>query len=549
MKDNPSPKPNDLETLSGKSSTWLTRAKTLRDKGGSLDDIRFCLQKAYFDSDDLSESFYNFCRDVIGNTLLEHTQHIKFARLLTSDHRFKMLQAARGTMKSSIGAAAYSAWRIGQEVFKVGESRLRILLTSEVLALAERNIRWAKQMMEWKPVYTELAGDQRPKGKSQPWGIQGLMSGYRREARIAELTVAPMGMDAERTGFHYDIIICDDLEAERSSATHDQIDRCYDFYRLLHSIMDPNGELIILCTRWHDDDIYARIEAENKHTPKDERFKIVKCPAAESIHMNKIYFPKILPKKKLLDLNRKQGSFIFHSQYLLEAHSEDMRQMKGEWLKYVTIQHLKQAKLHVYTTGDIAWTDYDPNQIDTRKRRANYSVVSSWAVDEQWNYILLDKFRERCTLSTTIGEIFRQWERHESLMVILQKYDRAQIYEAIQHYAFDYGKLPHIQWVIYPAQRGKLARHESIVLPLFEAGRIFLHHDMQWFIDEEYLNWPKSKQFDFMDNICNVAYYAKPTAKTKIIHQLTKRQREIKALKGGSWQDQYGLSDEGWRLF
>lgn len=518
-------------------STWLKLAKK-HESGKSPNPVavKYCLQQAYFNSTDLAESFFNYSCDIIGRSKdgLTRDKRAQYFEFLTRPGRFKMVQAARGSWKSSICVCDYSSWCIGRDYIINGNSSERILLASEVQELARRNARWVLLNMRTKP-YIYLAGDHKDSGKqgALPWGVWEMMSRYRSDPLLGDPTLMPMGSSSERTGFHFDKVICDDLEAQRSSATRDMIENIWDFYRLLHSILDPNGQMIIVCTRWHEDDIYRRIEDENEFVADDEKFDILILPACDEEFKN-LNFPNVLDEKKLRSIKRKQGTYIYSCQYLLKPTPDEMRIFKSEWIKIWTPQMLNQYRLNVYTTADFAWTEVKKMDFRRGNPRSDYTVILTVAIDEAWNYIILDWFRDKCLPHAGITELYRQWKQHKAKLSIVQKYDVRGVGESIEQLGYELNEQMPVDYVAYGPDQGKAARITEMVQPRFEDLKVYLHPTMlEWFAKDELLDFPKAKHDDALDALCNVVKFGKPPPRTRMISKLTKEQREIEMLKAG----------------
>ena len=230
----------DLKNLKRGFTWWVKRAAKFGTQTVSVERdalIKVCLQKAYLDSTSLPESFYMFCRDIVGYPDLE-ANHIPMCDTVADTNKYSMLQACRDTFKSSLSAAAYPSWLCGRDYFiNDNTSTVRILLASEVMALAKRNLDWCKQIMDWDraKVYKPLCGDHR--GQTG-WTWAYVLSKYRVDPRIGGPTISYSGVDSDRTGFHYDYIICDDVQAERQSSSREQIDVVWNFYQLLFSLLE-----------------------------------------------------------------------------------------------------------------------------------------------------------------------------------------------------------------------------------------------------------------------------------------------------------------------
>ena len=161
-------------------------------------------------------------------------------------------------------------------------------------------------------------------------------------------------------------------------------------------------------------------------------------------------------------------------------------------------------------------------------------MVLTVAIDEQWNYIIIDWFREKCSTHAGIVELYRQWEQHKSKLSIVQKYDVRGVGETIEQVGYELGKQMPIEYVAYGPDSGKIARIEEMVQPRFEDLKVWLHPTMlDWFVKDELLDFPKAKHDDALDCLCNVVKWGKPPPRSKIKRNLTKEQREIEMLKAG----------------
>jgi len=116
------------------------------------------------------------------------------------------------------------------------------------------------------------------------------------------------------TSEHYDIIICDDIvnDADRESAAiREQKKR---WYKDLISILEPDGLLMIIGTRWHDDELYGEIIERNPKLPDFMRYDI----EIDSIidEHGKPKYPTIYDENKIKALRIEKGAVEFSSQYL-----------------------------------------------------------------------------------------------------------------------------------------------------------------------------------------------------------------------------------------
>jgi len=521
---------------------WVTLANELKEKKAPEADVTYCLARAYTCED----GFYRYCHDVLGYTDLYEPFHQPICDLVVSPRRYKLLQAARQSFKSSIGTIGYATWRIAKETIETGHCNIRILIASEVLDLAKEFTKTINNMLQ-EPRWKEFYGDHRGSERKSGWGSYTFTSKYRTLARTKEPTVSYMSLEAPKTGFHYDLIIADDLEAERTSASRDQIERCWSFYRLLHSLLEPvNGQLSLISTRWHYDDIYSRIIERNDTEDEHDKFKMVIRPARSK--SGELTWPDRFSDEVLASLLAKQGSYIFSCQYLLDPVPPEDRTFKLEWIKYITANQIDpQRRYRVFVGADFAYTP-QRNVDKGETRLADYTVILTAAVDDRWNYYLLDWYRKRCTKLEGVQELFRQYVTHKAIQIGLQKNDRLLVDDNIIHYAFNQRMFqPRREYISYPAGTSKFDRIETILQPLFEANKVFLLPNMKW-MEQELLDFPRGAHDDGADALVNLVHISRPAAGIKMKKQkLTDIQRRIAFLKRGIYVPEG--DERSWKTF
>ena len=116
-----------------------------------------------------------------------------------------------------------------------------------------------------------------------------------------------------RTGVGYQCIICDDLIKNREEANSQTItDKLRDFYREdLYSRLEPDGTLILVGTRWSENDPIAYAVS------LDNSFTVINIPA-------------LCDDEETDPLNRKLGDSIFPERYTSEDYLK-IKEVVGEF--------------------------------------------------------------------------------------------------------------------------------------------------------------------------------------------------------------------------
>lgn len=547
----------ELKRLNTNSyESWRRKAKKYAKAKVPETVVNYCLARAYVSDD----GFYDYCHDILGyrdmykgfhGPLCIHTvdpTHSYYSPdkknpiEITLRRRYRMIQACRGSFKSSVSTVGYATWLIAREITLTDACNIRILIGSEVLALATAFVRGCKQVMESEPRWRELFGDHKGDIKGRSWSDTGLTSRFRTMARLREPTVSTIALDAPRAGFHYDVIIADDLETERASASREQIAKCWDFYRLLHSLLEPDGEMILVSTRWHYDDIYSRILKENEKDDEEHQYAVFIMPAEDA--EGGLTFPTRFTRKHLDHLKIRHGSYLYSCQFLLNPVPDEDKTFQMDWIKLnpPDIWIRKDTKLRNFLAGDFAYTEQSRSTSGELKR-ADYTVLMVGAVDEYWNYYIREVFREKCTKLTAIEKMFDMFYSNQCQVCGLQRFDKSQVDDVIHQVGYRTRRRPNIEYISYPGMRGvgsqKNDRIATTLQPLMEAGKLHLLPGMDW-LQAELMDFPLGAYDDGLDTLCNLVKVSHPPRGFKPKEKLSYIYKHIQALKKGRSRDLQG---------
>lgn len=155
----------------------------------------------------------------------------------------KLIVMPRGTFKSSITSVAYVIWRL------INDPNLRILIDSEVYTNSVAFLRQIKGIIQ-SDKFMELFGDWRTRN----WN-EGELTISTRTVNHKEATIRCGGVGVSLVSQHYSLIICDDLNTEKNSMTPEACEKVLNHYRMLLPILEPEGTLIVVGTRYSTADV------------------------------------------------------------------------------------------------------------------------------------------------------------------------------------------------------------------------------------------------------------------------------------------------------
>lgn len=168
-------------------------------------------------------------------------------KALESDTRRKLIVMPRGTFKSSIGVVGYSIWKL------LNNPDLRIMIDSEVYTNSKNFIREIRAHIS-----TTQMNEYFPGGIGPQWGEGEITVGWRQK-NLREPSVRAAGTNITVVSQHFDVIICDDLNSDNNSRTPESRKKIIDHYKMLTSILEPDGTIIVIGTRYASDDVIGYI--------------------------------------------------------------------------------------------------------------------------------------------------------------------------------------------------------------------------------------------------------------------------------------------------
>lgn len=307
-----------------------------------------------------------------------------------------------------------------------------------------------------------------------------------------EPTVTAMGVESNMTSQHYDLIILDDLVNKDYVNTSEQIEKSINFYKECLNLLEPNGELIVVGTRWHDSDLYGWIMDKDNNVIQD--FEVFMRQAYQGSLDGDDFealFPEKFKKKHLKRLYEQQGPYFFSSQYMNDCIPSEDATFKKDWFRYAETADLKGMLLNHFVTVDPAIS---------LEKDADYTAIVVGAMDQYRNLYVKEIVRRRLSPQEIIQELFRIWEIYHP-----QEYGLEDVayQKALQYALFEAMRLRNIYLPIKEVKPGNRNKDQRIkgLQPLYANGKILhvrgidnLNH-----LEDELLRFPRGKHDDVID--------------------------------------------------
>lgn len=192
-------------------------------------------------------SLYLTAKDLLAYKDVNKRTHADIINALISNTKRKLIVVPRGCFKSSLGVIAYSIWRL------MNDPNERILIDSEVYTNSKNFMREIKAHLA-SPIFIELFGD----WHSNNW-TEGELTIKPRTKAFKEASITCSGIGAVKVGQHYSTIIMDDMNSDNNSQTTEGRQKVINHYRMNTAILEPEGTMVVIGTRYATDDIIGYI--------------------------------------------------------------------------------------------------------------------------------------------------------------------------------------------------------------------------------------------------------------------------------------------------
>jgi len=349
-----------------------------------------------------NNSFFLFNKHVMGWPDLSVPLHKEMCSFVQyTKKKKKLMLVARGHLKSSVITVAYTCWRIAKD------PTVRIFIGNATYNMAIAFLSQVKAVMQKNEVFRELYGDMGQGAEKWSNDMNKIgTSSY----KAKEATVTAYGMGGSLVSQHYDIIIMDDIVARENIGTKDQREKTLMFYKDALDLLEPGGEVIIIGTTWHEDDLYAHIMDGKNHLIED--FDIFVRPAYQgSWKEGEIAFPEKFSWKVLDELKRQKGPSEFSAQYLLNPIPEESATFKSDYFHSFEEWEIRGKHLNRFMAVDPAISE---------AAGSDYSAIVVIGVDQYNNWYILDLFMERCGVERLVGEIFHYAAKHKPVETAIE---------------------------------------------------------------------------------------------------------------------------------
>ncbi len=391
-----------------------------------------------------------------------------------SKSRIKMILVPRACFKSTF-------FTVGRTIQALCQNRdSRVLIANANLNNAQKFLSEMKDHLRKNPELIKLYGKfyDKKRWNLDEFDILGKGLG------IKEASVTAVGVGGNLVSQHYSAIICDDLVNLENSSTRYQSEKVIDWWKRAFSLLDYDGEMIIIGTRWSYYELYSWI-VEKYGEKVDTYIRGAYNPDGS------LYFPELLSEEKLEELRSLQGSYIFSSFYLNDPVDEESSLIKRSQLKYWGDGDANLPRtLNIFAVCDPAVS---------QAVRADESSIVIVGVDAENNWWVLETRSGKWKTDELIEQLFavkKQWNPQTMTIEVIGQAQGIMLpIHDEENRRNDY--LPLHEITVRPPIKKEI-RIRSVLQPRFERGKVFIKRDMFEF-EEQILKFPRGKRDDMID--------------------------------------------------
>jgi len=449
------------------------------------DQLRITVEKKWIEHIKLcQDNFIYFVKEVWPDFICRldadpkkwgHHQHIaaEFTRISNKKKGRLIINMPPRHTKSEFASYLFPAWMIGKY------PNLKIMQVSHNAELSSRFGSKVRNLMEQRE-YKQIFGDVKLREDSKAKGRWETNHG-------GEYFAA--GVGGSITGRGADLLIIDDPHTEQDSMSESAMERAYDWYVSgPRQRLQPGGSIVVVMTRWAEDDLTGRLIKAQKE-PKADNWEVISFPAI--LDSGKPVWPEYWELEELEKVKASVPIRNWSAQYMQNPTSEEGAILKREW--WVPWKKEKIPKLHhIIQSYDTAFS---------AKETADYSAITTWGVffpneDGKPALILLDALKGKFDfpeLKVVAMDQYKYWEP-ESVIIEAKATGEPLMQE------FRRMGIPVIPFV---PSRGK-DKHSRVnaCAPVFESGGIYYPEDEKYAeeVIEECAAFPHGAYDDYVDS-------------------------------------------------
>lgn len=312
-----------------------------------------------------------------------------------------------------------------------------------------------------------------------------------------------VGVGGSLTGRGADLLVIDDILSGREDAESPlQRERVWQWFNsTAYTRLSPTGAVIVVMTRWHDDDLAGRLLKQ-----QPDEWEVIKLPAVateDEAHrkVGEALWPARFPLSQLEDIKSTIGTYEWSSLYQQDPLDSASQEFRRQFFKYIEPRELKKTRK--YLTIDPAVSKRDS---------ADYTGFCINEVDDK-NVWHLRAWRKRLSPGELIEELFKLNDTYNFNAIGIE----SGMYSLVVKPFIDQEMRTRNKFLRIKELSHNQTQKETRIralLPRYESGSIFHIAHACRDLEEEALRFPKSKHDDVIDAVAYMVQLCPSHGKT-----------------------------------
>ena len=384
--------------------------------------------------------------------------------------------------KSWLSSVMFPAWCLGRNF------RHQVVAASYGAELATHFGSKTRDLVsspEYRAIFpVALREDSQAKNK---WEVQSNIDGkWERGGHYLSV-----GVGGALTGRGADLLLIDDPHKSRAEVESEVVRKSiWEWYTsVAYTRLSPQGAIVIIGTRWRDDDLIGRVLAQ------DSDWTVITLPAVavdtdEHRVVGEALWPQQYSLQALEEIKSSIGVYDWSALYQCTPIASENQEFRQEYFKYFEQDDLKGKDLYITACVDLAIgkdQDNDRTAIVTVGKEVNGP-----------NWYVLDVIVGRLDPLETIEAIFSVYAkyRHAVMGIETTAYQRSLIYFLQEEMKR--------RRVYLPLEELKAIGPKEVRIrglhPMYKTGVIY-HRKNQSELEHELLSFPKGTHDDIIDSL------------------------------------------------
>lgn len=328
--------------------------------------------------------------------------------------------------------------------------------------------------------------------------------------------VNAIGVGGAMTGKGADLIIIDDpVKNSEQANSITYRNKAWDWFNsTAYTRLEPDANIILLQTRWHEDDLAGRLIKEMENN--GEIWKIINIPAIAlpddilDREEGEALWKERFPIERLEAIKQQLGSYWFNSLYQQKPINNENEIIKR---KYWEFYEAKPNFDFVIQSWDTAFKD---------KQFNDYSVGTTWGMSNNAFY-LIGSIIAKLEYPDLKNQILLASNEHKPNAILIE--DKASGQSLIQ----DLKRTSRLPIVAITPQGDKTTR-VHLITPLFEAKKVYigLNDKNTARIINECAEFPFSAHDDIVYSISQALNYLKLRIRERTSNNLAAKPRRVR---------------------